>query len=81
MSTLHFEFHPAAERVSFSEDELIVALVDGRTIAVPIAWFPTLANATKEQLEDFELLGDGQGIHWPQLDEDLSVEGLLLGTR
>ena len=81
MSTLQVELRPVAESVSFTDAELIVALVDGRTVTVPIAWFPTLASATTAQLEDYELLGDGEGIHWPQLDEDLSVNGLLLGTR
>lgn len=81
MSTLQIELRPVAENVSFTDAELIVTLVDGRTVTVPIAWFPTLASATTAQLEDYELLGDGEGIHWPQLDEDLSVNGLLLGTH
>ena len=66
-----------AAQVTFSDNELIVALVDGRRISVPLAWFPRLAKATREQLENCELLGDGEGIHWPDLDEDLSVGGLL----
>jgi hypothetical protein len=70
-----------AEKVTFTDSELIVSLVDGRTIAVPIDWFPSLANATRKQLEDYEILGDGEGIHWPQLDEDLGIEGLLLGKH
>ena len=79
MSTLKIEMHPAAGSVHFTEAELVVSLVDGRTISVPIAWFSSLSQASKEQLEDYELLGDGEGIHWPQIDEDLSVKGLLLG--
>lgn len=71
--------HPVADQVSFTDAELVVSLVDGRTIHVPIAWFPTLSQASIEQLEDYQLLGDGEGIHWPQIDEDLSVKGLLLG--
>ena len=81
MSTLRVEMHPNAYKVSFSDSELIVSLVDGRTISVPIAWFASLSQASKEQLEDYELLGDGEGVHWPQIDEDLSVKGLLMGLH
>ncbi|RLL50871.1 DUF2442 domain-containing protein [Mariprofundus sp. EBB-1] len=79
MNTLAIEVHPAAETVHFSESELMVTLADGRTISVPIAWFSSLSNATEQELHNYELLGNGEGIHWPQLDEDLSVKGLLLG--
>jgi hypothetical protein len=60
---------------------LNVDLLDGRTISVPIAWFPTLLKATQSEREAWELLGDGEGIHWPEIDEDLSVAGLLVGAR
>jgi hypothetical protein len=70
-----------ARDVLVSNDELIVLLVDGRKIGAPLEWFPKLLKATKEQRSKFELLGDGEGIHWPDIDEDLSVEGLLRGTR
>ena len=70
-----------AYNLRYTESELVVELADGRTISVPLAWYPTLANATLQQLEDYQLLGGGDGIHWPQLDEDLSVKGLLLGTH
>jgi len=66
--------------VSISEDELSVRLVDGRTITVPIAWYPRLMNATSEQRAHWEIAGGGYGIHWPELDEDLSTEGLLRGA-
>lgn len=79
MSTLQVEMHPSAQHVSFTDSELIVSLIDGRSVSVPITWFSSLSTASKEQLEDWELLGDGEGIHWPQIDEDLSVKGLLLG--
>lgn len=59
--------------------EVAVELPDGRTVSVPLSWYASLVNATPEELRDYELLGDGEGIHWPQLDEDLSVAGLLLG--
>ncbi len=66
-----------AIEVSCDANELIVQLVDGRRVAVPLEWFPRLAKATQAQLKNYELLGDGEGIHWPELDEDLSVAGLL----
>ena len=66
-----------AKKVAFSSDELSVVLADGRRISVPLAWFPRLLHASAEQLENYELMGEGVGIHWPDLDEDLSVAGLL----
>ena len=66
--------------VSFDADRLIVDLMDGRTIAVPLAWYPRLLAATHQQRADWELAGGGYGIHWPLIDEDLSVEGLLRGS-
>lgn len=62
-------------------DELTVTLVDGRRITVPLAWFPRLQRATPAQRQNLELLGQGQGIHWPDLDEDLSIDGILLGVK
>lgn len=73
----------ADERVSdvrFDESRLIVDLADGRTIAVPIAWYPRLCDATAEQRARWEVAGGGYGIHWPDIDEDLSTEGLLRGA-
>ena len=67
--------------VVVSEDELTVALMDGRTITAPLAWYPRLANGTSEQRAHWEVAGGGYGIHWPELDEDLSTEGLLAGAR
>lgn len=81
MSTSAVELYPQAQNVSFSEDSLIVELLDGRTVSAPLLWFPLLAKATPEQLMNWELLGDGEGIHWPDLDEDLSIRGLLAGTH
>ncbi|MEK6770104.1 MAG: DUF2442 domain-containing protein [Pseudomonadota bacterium] len=81
MSTLAVETHPLAQKVEFTADDLVVSLVDGRKVIVPLVWFPRLANATKSQLEKYELLGDGEGIHWPDIDEDLSVAGLLRGSH
>ncbi len=67
--------------VTVTDDELEVALVDGRRIATPLVWFPRLLNATQEQRDNFELSGGGIGIHWPDVDEDLSVDGLLRGAK
>ena len=81
MSTLAVKLHPLAHNVKCGEDILIVELLDGRTITVPTSWFPALSNATQPQRENWEVLGDGEGIHWPEIDEDLSVAGLLNGTH
>ncbi|HEX7151918.1 MAG TPA: DUF2442 domain-containing protein [Thermoanaerobaculia bacterium] len=81
MSSSAVEVTPLAQDVRVTDDELIVPLVDGRTIAVPLAWFPRLLHATADQRARFELLGDGEGIHWPAIDEDISVAGLLRGFR
>jgi hypothetical protein len=67
--------------VVVSEEELTVALMDGRTITVPLAWFPRLEAGTAAQRAHWEMAGAGFGIHWPELDEDLSTEGLLAGAR
>ena len=72
---------PLASEVFVSEDELIVHLVDGRKISVPLFWFPRLLHRSKEQRNRFELIGEGEGIHWEELDEDISVAGLLRGVR
>ena len=73
----------AGERVKdvrVDDDLLSVDLVDGRTISVPLAWYPTLLHATPEQRADWRVSGGGFGIHWPSLDEDLSTQGLLRGA-
>lgn len=67
--------------VSVTEDELVVGLLDGRTIAVPVAWYPSLSGATAEQRANWEICGGGYGIHWPDLDEDLSTESMLRGEH
>jgi len=66
--------------VRCDEHSLIVDLMDGRTISVPLAWYPRLFNATPEQRAKWERAGAGYGIHWPDIDEDLSTEGLLRGA-
>ncbi len=81
MTTLAVELHPQALNVRCTKETLFVELLDGRTITAPLVWFPRLAQASQEQLNNWELLGDGEGIHWSEIDEDLSVNGLLLGTH
>jgi hypothetical protein len=66
---------------ALSDSQLTICLKDGRTPSAPLAWFPRLLNASPEQRSNFQLLGDGEGIHWPDIDEDLSVAGLLRGVR
>ncbi len=69
-----------AKAVSFSQDMLNVQLVDGRVISAPLAWFPMLLSATPEQRDHFQIGGHGMSIHWPEIDEDLSVAGLMAGS-
>lgn len=80
MNTLLIEIQLAkAQNVVVSDEALTVDLIDGRTLSVPLAWYPRLAHGTQAERNHWELIGDGEGIHWPELDEDLSIEGLLLG--
>lgn len=72
---------PRAAHVTVTEDTLTVDLDDGRSISVPIVWFPRLAYGTPAERANFEIVGAGHGIHWPDLDEDIGVEGLVLGKR
>jgi len=84
MTTLPLQSNLAearAQRVSVTEDTLTVELVDGRTVTVPVTWYPRLAHGTFGELGNWRLIGEGEGIHWPDLDEDISVEGLLAGRR
>lgn len=81
MDTPPPEFRPRARTVMITEHELIVSLVDGRTLSVPIDWFPRLAQAGAQARAHWRLIGEGDGIHWPDLDEDLSVEALMSGVR
>jgi hypothetical protein len=82
MSTSGIELREAqAQSVTISDDALIAHLADSRTITVPLAWFPRLLNGTMPERSNFRLIGDGSGIHWPDLDEDISVARLLAGRR
>jgi hypothetical protein len=77
MSTLTAE--AKAQNVVVTDDTLVVDLNDGRTISVPLAWYPRLLHGTSEERNNWRLIGDRDGIHWPDLDEDISVENLLSG--
>ena len=80
MTTLAIEFRMAsAQSVNVTDEALIVDLRDGRTVSVPLAWFPRLLHGTPEERNKWRLIGTGEGIHWPDLDEDISVENLILG--
>jgi hypothetical protein len=78
ISTVRAEV-PVAESVTVTEDTLRVDLSDGRTISVPLAWFPRLMHGTKKERNNWRLIGKGYGLHWEDLDEDINVENLLLG--
>ena len=80
MSTSTTEIREArAQGVAIHEESLVVDLVDGRTITVPLAWYPRLWYGSEQERAHFELIGDGAYIHWPDLDEDLSLAGILAG--
>ena len=70
-----------AQSLNITDDSLMVDLADGRTITVPLAWFPRLVQGTLGERANWRLIGTGTGIHWPDLDEDISVESLLAGRR
>ena len=72
---------PRAQDITISEDSLSVDLWDGRTIIVPLIWYPRLWHGSEEERKNFEIIGNGTLIHWPDLDEDLSVSGILAGRR
>ncbi len=71
---------PRIQNVKLTSDAIIAYLVDGRVLSVPLVWSWRLSEATAKQRRRFELIGDGQGVHWPEIDEDISVEGMLHGV-
>jgi hypothetical protein len=81
MTTLALETEPIAVNVTVTEDNLIVDLTDGRTMIVPLAWYPRLVYATSDERQNWQLLGDGYAIEFPDLDEHIGVEGLLAGRH
>ena len=80
MNTSDIKPGERVKEVYFTEDTLSVDMVDGRTITVPLAWYPRLLHATAQQRQNWQICGGGFGIHWPDIDEDLSTEGLLRGA-
>lgn len=80
MGILALKADERVKDVSFTSDTLSVSLKDGRTITVPLAWYPKLFHASPDQLRNWKISGGGYGIHWPDVDEDLSTEGLLRGA-
>lgn len=80
MTSLAIETDTRVADVRIEADALVVSLKDGRTISAPLAWFPRLLDASPEALSNWEIAGGGYGLHWPDLDEDLSTEGLLRGA-
>ena len=81
MTTLVLETEPAALAVTVFDDRLAVELADGRSISVPLAWYPRLVAGTSAERRNWQLLGDGYAIEWPDLDEHIGIEGLLAGRR
>jgi hypothetical protein len=80
MGTLALNADERVESIDFTDEFLVVALKDGRRISVPLEWYPRLAKASRAQLLNWQICGGGYGMHWPELDEDLSTEGLLRGA-
>ena len=80
MGTLALAADERVAEIHLTDDNLIVSLMDGRTISVPLAWYPRLLNATPKQRRNWQIAGGGYGIHWPDIDEDLNTEGLLRGA-
>lgn len=80
MNTADDPVEPRLKTVQVTEDEIIAQLIDGRSISVPLIWSWRLSEATDAERQNFMILGDGQGVHWPDLDEDISVNGMLSGT-
>ncbi len=80
MNTSAIDLRPVAvQRVQITEDTLIVDLMDGRTASVPLTWYPRLLHGRPEERSNWRLIGHGEGVHWPDLDEDISIENILLG--
>lgn len=81
MTTLTLESEPTAIEVTVTDDKLIIELADGRTLAIPLEWYPRLLYGTPKERQNWQLLGDGYAIEWPDLDEHIGIEGLLAGRR
>ena len=81
MSTLELEQDPVATQVTLTADRLIVDLQDGRSLSVPLTWYPRLQHASERERQNWQLLGDGYAIEWPDVDEHIGIDGLLAGRQ
>ena len=81
MTTLTLETEPLALQIQVTDEKLIVDLADGRSLIVPMSWYPRLLHASQEELQNWQLLGDGYAIEWTALDEHIGIEGLLAGRQ
>ncbi len=81
MTTLTLETEPIANQVTVSDEKLIVDLADGRSLSIPLAWYPRLMHASPKERQNWQILGDGYAIEWADIDEHIGVEGLLAGRR
>ncbi len=81
MTTLTLETDPIVNQVTFTDEKLILELADGRSLIVPLAWYPRLMHASPEERQNWQILGDGYAIEWADLDEHIGIEGLLAGRR
>lgn len=81
MTTLTLETEPIANQVTVSDEKLIVDLADGRSLSIPLAWYPRLMHASPQERQNWQILGDGYAIEWADIDEHIGVEGLLAGRR
>jgi len=81
MTTLTLETEPIVNQVTVTDEKLIVELADGRSLIVPLAWYPRLMHASLEERQNWQILGDGYAIEWVDLDEHIGIEGLLAGRR
>ena len=81
MTTLTLETEPMVNQVTLTAEKLIVDLADGRSLSIPLTWYPRLVHASPQERENWELLGDGYAIEWADLDEQIGIEGLLAGRR
>ena len=81
MTTLTLDTEPLATQISVTEEKLVIELVDGRSLIIPLSWYPRLLNASHQERQNWQLLGDGYAIEWIDLDEHIGIEGLLAGKR
>ncbi|MFZ4557266.1 MAG: DUF2442 domain-containing protein [Pseudanabaena sp.] len=81
MTTLTLDTEPLATQINVTEEKLVIELVDGRSLIIPLSWYPRLLNASHQERQNWQLLGDGYAIEWIDLDEHIGIEGLLAGKR